>query len=115
MCSVHCAHTPTTATTIACCGPRSRSAVRSAAYDIESVDPLASAMGRLTFQMEVRQPATNSTANRPGRGYARGKKAAKTHVPAAIIDATYSRAGCGNEIHRRPGRCVMDRYGSHAY
>src|SRR6267143_872376 len=114
MFSVHCAHTPTTAMTIACCGPSNRSAVRSAAYDTESVDPLESAMGRLTFQMEVRQPVTNRTANRPGRGYARGTTAAKTPVPAAIMDATYSRAGCGNEIHRRAGRCVMDRYGSHA-
>src|SRR6266850_5488421 len=114
MFSVHCARTPTTAMTIASGGPSSRSAVRSAAYDTDSVDPLASAIGRFTFQMEVTQPMTNNAPNSAGRAYVHGKKTAKTQLPAAMTEATYSRAGCGNEIHRRAGRCVMDRYGSHA-
>ena len=64
----HCAHTPTTATTIAGRGPSRSSAVRSAAYDTERVDPLESEIGSVTFQIEVSAPVTSSAANRIGRG-----------------------------------------------
>ena len=40
-------------------GPSSSSAIRSAAYDTESVEPLASGIGRFTFQIDVRQEATD--------------------------------------------------------
>ena len=64
--TVHCSQAPATATTIAASGPRSRSVIRSAAYDTDSVEPLASGMGRLTFHIEVRQPATKSVRKRSG-------------------------------------------------
>ena len=68
MFSVHCAHTPTTAMTIACCGPSNRSAVRSAAYDTDSVDPLLSDPGKLTFQVDVMHEETKRIANIAGWG-----------------------------------------------
>src|SRR5256712_13492101 len=53
MFSVHCANTPTTAMTIACCGPSSRSAGRSAGYDTESGHPAAGAMGSIAFPRQA--------------------------------------------------------------
>ena len=47
--NVHCVQTPATATSTAARGPSSSSAIRSAAYDTDSVEPLASGIGRLTF------------------------------------------------------------------
>src|SRR5262245_56417318 len=88
MLSVHCASTPTTAMTTACRGPRSSNAIRSAAYDTESVAPLVSGIGRLTFQIDVKHAVTASVANRAGRGYARGNHAARTPAPRTITVAT---------------------------
>ena len=39
--------------------------MRSAVYDTESVEPLASEMGRFTFQTDVRQVSSSRTAKRP--------------------------------------------------
>src|SRR5262245_7345246 len=88
--------------------PSRRRAARSAAYDTESVDPLVNAIGRLTFHMDVPQPATSSAAKSSGRGIDNGTSATHTHTPIVITAATYNRAGCGSEIHRRIGRGVMD-------
>src|SRR5947207_9655212 len=51
----HCVHAPAAAITIACPGPNSSSASRSAACDTESVDPLLIESGRLPFHPEVRR------------------------------------------------------------
>ena len=59
--TVHCVQTPATAIRAAARGPSSRSAIRFAAYNTDSVEPLASGIGRLTFQSEVRQDVTSRT------------------------------------------------------
>ena len=50
------------------CGPSSSSAVRFAAYDTESVDPLIVAIGRVTFHSDVMHAAKISSANASGCG-----------------------------------------------
>src|SRR6266568_8809932 len=76
-------------------GPSSRSAMRSAAYDTESVEPLASEIGRLIFQADVRHAANSAKRKSPAGGYVRGTKATSEHTPATITTATYSRAPDG--------------------
>ncbi len=66
--NVHCVHAPATATIMASRGLRSSSAMRFAAYDTESVEPLLNASGRLTFHADVRQEVISRTANISGRG-----------------------------------------------
>src|SRR5580765_1708147 len=71
--TVHCAMTPTTAMIIARRGPRRRSAIRSAAYDTDSVDPLESSIGSVTFHVDITQPMTSSVAKSAGLGTASGQ------------------------------------------
>ena len=69
-CTVHCAMTPAMAMTIARRGPSSRSAIRSAAYDTDSVEPLESAIGSVTFQVDVTQPSDEQRGEERGPGNA---------------------------------------------
>src|SRR5689334_17469958 len=50
--SVHCVHAPATAIIVAGAGPIRISAIRSAAYDIDSVQLLFAGSDRFTFQAE---------------------------------------------------------------
>src|SRR5262252_6499523 len=99
---VHCATTPATATIVARRGPSSSSAIRSAAYDTDSVEPLERAIGSVTFHVEVTHPSTSSTKNSAGRGTAWGKSEANTAVPPAMMMPTYSCAARGSSRHDRP-------------
>src|SRR3954451_14982740 len=85
---VHWVHTPAMAMSSACGRPSSSSAVRLAAYDTDSVDPLLVGIGRFTFHSEVRQVVANRTRNRSSWGYSRGNRMATTHVPARMTAAT---------------------------
>src|SRR5919108_1607413 len=66
--NVHCAQAPAAATIVAACGPSMMSAIRSAAYETESVDSLLGESSSFTFQSDVRHEATTSAANTRGRG-----------------------------------------------
>src|SRR3954454_11046200 len=85
---VHCVHTPATATRSAGRIPSSSSAIRLAAYETDSVDPLPSEIGRLIFQADVRHDVTTRKANNPGGGTARGKNVASRTAPDAMTSAT---------------------------
>src|SRR3954465_6396489 len=76
---VHCARTPATAMATAGFGPSSNNAIRSAAYDTDSVEPLLSESGRLTFQIDVRHAAISSPRNRNGSGNVRGNACASAY------------------------------------
>src|SRR5215510_14695798 len=107
---MHCITTPATATMIAGCSPSRSSAMRSAAYDTESVEPLAVAIGRFTFQREVRHARTINAANMTGGGEAVGKNATNADAPAAITIATYHWAGHVSASHvRRSARGSVTR------
>src|SRR5262245_39742829 len=84
------------------CGPSSRSAISFAAHDTDSVDPLATGIGRLTFHAAVRHAAISAPANTTGFGYASGNDATSTIVPPATTSATYSCAASGSALHDRP-------------
>src|SRR5258708_32776061 len=86
--TVHCVHAPATATRTAGRGPSSSSAIRSAAYDTDSVEPLASGIGRLIFQAEVRHAASSRKKNTPGSGNVRGNDATSAATPATTTKAT---------------------------
>src|SRR5258708_3840099 len=60
--TVHWVMTPATAMTRASRGPSSSSAIKSAAYDTDNVEPLASAIGSVTFQVDITQATTSSVA-----------------------------------------------------
>src|SRR5260221_9909308 len=85
---VHCATTPATAITTACRGPSSSSDIRSAAYDTESVEPLESAIGSVTFQIDVTQPNTSSPLNSHGCGSASGRETRNAKTPRPITNPT---------------------------
>ena len=64
---------------MAAAAPSSSSAVKSAAYDTDSVDPLASEIGRFTFHADVKHAASSRNANSHGCGNATaGRKATPT-------------------------------------
>src|SRR5215510_14946137 len=112
---MHCITTPATATMIAGCSPSRSSAMRSAAYDTESVEPLAVAIGRFTFQREVRHARTINAANMTGGGEAVGKNVTSGDAPAAITIATYHCAGHGSASHvRRSARGSVTRVSGRA-
>src|SRR5262245_13519781 len=95
--------------------PSRSSAMRLAAYETESVEPLAVAIGRFTFQREVRQARTISAANMTGGGEAMGKNATRVDAPAAITIATYHCAGHGSASHvRRSARGAVTRVSGRA-
>ena len=71
--TVHCVQAPAQATTSAAPGPSRSSAMRFAASDTESVEPLESGIGRFTFHIEVRHDASTSAAKTPGGGHDRGE------------------------------------------
>src|SRR2546425_2352154 len=79
----------------ACSRPSSKSDIRLAAYDTESVDPLTNEIGRLTFHVDVRDAQISRTPNISGCGYVRGKNATSATEPAAMTAATYNRAAGG--------------------
>src|SRR5436190_6274490 len=60
---VHCVKTPATAIRTASCGPRRSSDIRFAAYDTDSVAPLATVIGKLTFHVDVTHATPMRTAN----------------------------------------------------
>src|SRR5438445_11858488 len=86
--TVHWVTEPTTAMRSACFGRRRRSAIRYAACDTDSVEPLASGIGRLIFQIEVRHADTSRTANSSGRGKAEGKNAMSAVAPPTMTATT---------------------------
>src|SRR5438105_2742941 len=92
-------------------GPSSRSDIRSAAYETESVEPFFSASGRLTFHVDVSHPKTSSSPKRIGRSICVGNRAAAAAAPAAMTATTYARAAGGRLANRRSHRagcsCVM--------
>ena len=88
MLNVHCVQTPAAAIRIAGRTPSSSSAMRLAAYDTDSVDPLASEIGRLIFQAEVRHDVSRRKANRPGGGSARGRNVPSRIAPDTMTSAT---------------------------
>src|SRR3954466_15851052 len=83
---VHCANTPATATRTARRGPSISSAMTSAAYDIDSVEPLDRPIGNVTFQIDVAQPRATNAANSPGRALSCGIEAMKANEPSAITN-----------------------------
>src|SRR5207302_10941286 len=85
-------------------GPSSRSDIRSAAYETESVEPFFSASGRLTFHVDVSHPKTSSSPKRIGRSIWVGNRAAAAAAPAAMTATTYARAAGGRVANRRPHR-----------
>jgi hypothetical protein len=70
--------------------PSSSSAVRSAAYDTDSVDPFASEIGRLTFHADVTHAVSSRNANSHGCGTVTGgvTAMATATAPAAMTTAT---------------------------
>src|SRR5205814_7928466 len=85
-------------------GPRTRSAIRSAAYDTDSVEPLDNAIGRFTFHDEVTHASTSSPAKSSGRWKLTGKDAAIAIAPTAITAPTYTRTARGCSAHVKPFR-----------
>src|SRR4051812_40733087 len=85
---VHWVQTPAMAMSSACGRPSSSSAIRLAAYDTDSVDPLLVGIGRFTFHSEVRQVVARRTRKRSSWGYVRGNRTATSHVPARMTAAT---------------------------
>jgi hypothetical protein len=94
--NVHCIHPPVMAISIAGPVPSSSSAIKSAAYDTDSVDPLDSGSGRLTFQADVTQENTRSAANSNGRSGSPGNDVVRTSAPAAMTNPTYHCAPSGS-------------------
>src|SRR5437870_12726543 len=86
---------------IAAWGPTSSSAIRFAAYDTESVEPLIVAVGRFTFHNDVRQAARIRSAKARGCGYADGTKRTSVTAPMPITEPTYTCAGDGSAAHDR--------------
>jgi hypothetical protein len=80
--------TPATAMSIATRGPRRRSAIRSAAYDTDSVDPLESSIGSVTFQVDITQPITSRAAKSAGLGMLSGQSCTNTTAPARMTSDT---------------------------
>ena len=73
----------------ACCGPSSSSDIRLAAYDTDSVEPLAIVIGRLTFHIDVRHANSVSIANSAGSGKVVGNDQRDGAIaPAAIVALT---------------------------
>ena len=64
--------------------------------------PFATAIGRLTFQSDIRLEAASSAANNRGRGYSCGTTAAAAPAPATMTIAAYRRADRGNARNSRP-------------
>src|SRR5688572_22078197 len=93
--NVHCAHTPATPTIMACSGPSSTSAMSAVAYDVDSVDPLLTGSGSVTFHTEITHENTVRKTNRMGRVNVVGKDEAISAAPVAITDATKIRAARG--------------------
>src|SRR5262245_30648247 len=85
---VHCVHAPATATIVAGAGPRRISAMRSAAYETESVQLLFAGSRSSTFHADVRQEQTSRVANINGRECGTESANAVTIAPAAITAAT---------------------------
>ena len=79
--NVHCVQAPATAIVTAWLGPSRSSAIRFAAYDTDNVEPLASEIGRFTFQTDVTHVSTTSTLNndRLGEG-AREERRERAHA-----------------------------------
>src|SRR5205823_13705233 len=86
--NVHWVHALAIAVSIAGCGPSSTSDIRSAACETDSVDPLATEIGRLTFQVDVTHDTPIITANSHGCGHARGNDSATPHAPARMTAPT---------------------------
>src|SRR4030081_1157459 len=86
--NVHCVHAPATAISSVGFGPSRSSDISSAACATESVDPLASEIGRVTFHAEVRHAESSSIANSDGRGTVSGKYPTNATAPTAITTAT---------------------------
>src|SRR5262245_18882971 len=103
--TVHWAHTPAAAMSIACPGPSSKRDIRQAAYETDNVTPFDNGSGRLTFQIEVRHARTKSAPKRPGRGSDCGRLETKMPAPTAITTPTYSRAIDGRP--RNPGPAAV--------
>src|SRR4051812_28476362 len=97
-----------TATTIAWFGPSSSNAIKAAAYDTDSVDPLVSARGSVTFQSDVRHENAIKLASIHGRGQGVGKTLASSTMPARVTAATYIWAPEGRAFQpvRSRGDCV---------
>src|SRR6185295_16060155 len=102
--TVHCVHTPATPAITAYRGPRSSNAMTLAAYETDSVDPLATGISRLTFQIDVRQDERMRIANSPGSGNESGSDIASAHPPTMITPATKIWALVGSAVHTRPAR-----------
>src|SRR5437660_10928716 len=89
------------------CTPSRSRAVKSAAYDTDSVEPLASGIGRLTFHADVTQAATRSDANSAGLDNVKGRQAITPHVPPITPAPTYSRDAIGScEARSGPAACA---------
>src|SRR5437762_210360 len=82
--TVHCVNAPAIATSSAGRGPSSSSAIKLAAYPTDSVDRLATGIGRVTFHAEVRQEQHSRATNRVGSGHVRGNDAAAVHAPETM-------------------------------
>ncbi len=85
---VHCVQAPAIATRSAAPGPSNRSAVRFAPNETESVDPLESGIGRLTFHIDVRHDASTSAEKSPIGGHWRGAYHTAAHAPAIMTAMT---------------------------
>ena len=57
-------------------------------YDTESVEPLLSGSGRVTFQIDVRHAAISRPRNRSGSGNVRGNACASAYPPATATTST---------------------------
>src|SRR5262245_50696909 len=90
--SVHCVSTPVIATTIAGPVPSSSSAIRSAAHDTDSVEPLPAGAGSVTFHVDVMQLNASSAANRNGCSIVNGTTPASASAPHTVTNTTYQRA-----------------------
>src|SRR5688500_1430137 len=82
--NVHWVQAPATVTTMAWCGPSSRSAMRLAAQATESVEPLLVWRGRLTFHADVMQESATSAANETASGIVVGKNFTIRKTPPMI-------------------------------
>src|SRR5205809_6039100 len=82
-------------------GPSNSSAVRSAAYETDNVEPLRSGIGRLTFHTDVTHAANSRIANKPGRGYSSGNETTRPAAPTTITNATYACATVGRADQAR--------------
>src|SRR5215208_3688097 len=85
---VHWVQKAATAISMAGLGPSSSSDTRLAAYDTDSVDPLTTGKGNVTFQTEVTQANTARLTNSCGSGSSRGTNPTSVAAPAALIPAT---------------------------